>query len=120
MPEEDIIDVSRYLAGIKLKTKLSPVDETAPDFDASARLLESKRLMQIPLAEGDVGRGKKLYAEECASCHGKQGWGSHKKDVPMLAGQYTSYLVSGAVIVRIDGEQHATRKINKNVWASPS
>ncbi len=92
MPEDDIRDVSRYLSEIKLKTKLSPVDETAPDFDAYARLLESKRLMQIPLAEGDVERGNKLYAEECASCHGKQGWGSHKKDVPMLAGQYTSYL----------------------------
>ncbi len=92
MPEEDIQDVSIFLSQIKLKTKLEPVDETAPDFDAYARLLESKKLMQIPLAEGDVGRGKKLYAEECASCHGKQGWGSHKKDTPMLAGQYTNYL----------------------------
>ncbi|MCP4125492.1 MAG: c-type cytochrome [Gammaproteobacteria bacterium] len=92
MPEDDIRDVSVYLAGIKLKTRLPPVDETAPDFDAYGRLLESKRLMQIPLAEGDVERGRKLYGEECASCHGKQGWGSHKKDTPMLAGQYTQYL----------------------------
>ncbi|MCP3671818.1 MAG: c-type cytochrome [Gammaproteobacteria bacterium] len=92
MPEDDIRDVSIYLAGIKLKTRLPPADETAPDFDAYARLLESKRLMQIPLAEGDVERGRGLYGEECASCHGKQGWGSHKKDTPMLAGQYTQYL----------------------------
>jgi len=92
MPEEDIQDVSIFLSRIKLKTKLPPVDETAPDFDAYARLLESKRLMQIPLAEGDVERGRKLYAEECRSCHGKLGWGSHKKNTPMLAGQYTNYM----------------------------
>jgi len=92
MPDEDIKDVSMFLAQIKLKTRLEPVDESAPDFDAYARLIESKKLMQIPLAEGDVERGIKLYADECATCHGKQGWGSHKKDVPMLAGQYTDYL----------------------------
>ena len=91
-PEEDIQDISRILAETKLKTKLDPVDETAPDFDAYARLLESKKLMQVPLAPGDVERGRKLYAEECASCHGKEGWGSHKKETPMLAGQYTNYL----------------------------
>ncbi|MCG8427008.1 MAG: c-type cytochrome [Chromatiales bacterium] len=92
MPDEDILDVSRYLAEIKLKTKLPPADENAPGFDAYARLLESKKLMQIPRAEGDIEKGRKLYNKECDSCHGKEGWGDHKKGVPMIAGQYTNYL----------------------------
>jgi cytochrome c553 len=92
MPEQDIYDVSRFLAEIKLKTQLEPVDENAPDFDAYARLLESKMLMQIPLAEGDVEVGKKIYGKECASCHGREGEGDHKKSVPMISGQYTNYL----------------------------
>ncbi len=92
MPENDMYDISRYLAEIKLKTHLSPVDETAPDFDAYARLLESKMTMQIPKAPGNIERGKKIYNKECDSCHGKEGLGDHKKAVPMLSGQYTNYL----------------------------
>jgi cytochrome c553 len=92
MPENDIYDISRYLYEIKLKTQLPPIDENAPDFDAYARLLESKMTMQIPKAPGDIERGKKLYNKECDSCHGKEGLGDHKKAVPMLSGQYTNYL----------------------------
>ncbi|MEN8166786.1 MAG: c-type cytochrome [Pseudomonadota bacterium] len=92
MPDNDIRDISRFLSVILLKTKLSPVDEKAPGFNAYARLLESKRLMQIPRAAGDIEVGRKLYRKECASCHGSDGWGDHDKRVPMLAGQYTNYL----------------------------
>ncbi len=92
MPDEDIFNVSKFLQGIKLETRLSKVDETAPDFDAYARLLESKRTMQIPRASGDIAKGLKLYKKECASCHGKDGYGDMEDAVPMLAGQYTHYL----------------------------
>jgi len=92
MPDPDIMDVSIYLSGITLKTKLPPADEHDPDFDAYERLLASKRLMQIPRARGDVENGRKRYRKECASCHGKKGWGDDKDAVPMLAGQYTNYL----------------------------
>lgn len=92
MPDPEIADVSAYLAGIELKTKLPPVDETAPDYNAYERLQEAKRLMQIPRAEGDVEKGKRIYDKECESCHGRDGWGNQEKNVPMLAGQYTSYL----------------------------
>lgn len=92
MPEQDIYDISRFLSEITLKTRLPPADENDPDFDAYARLLASKQTMQIPRAEGDVERGEKLYSKECDICHGKEGWGDHKKAVPMLAGQYTNYL----------------------------
>ena len=92
MPDEDIFNISNFLANLKLNTRLPPVDENAPDFDAYARLLESKKLMQIPRAPGDIKKGLKLYKKECASCHGKDGYGLHKKAVPLLAGQYTNYL----------------------------
>ncbi|MEN8177480.1 MAG: c-type cytochrome [Pseudomonadota bacterium] len=92
MPDNDIQDISRFLSVIQLKTKLPPVDEKAPGFNAYARLLESKRLMQIPRAPGDIEVGRKIYRKECASCHGREGWGIHDKAAPMLAGQYTNYL----------------------------
>ncbi len=92
LPESDIYDISRYLSEITLKTQLAPVDENAPDFDAYARLLESKMIMQIPRAEGDIERGERIYNKECDSCHGKGGWGNHRNAGPMLAGQYTNYL----------------------------
>ncbi|MES9851165.1 MAG: c-type cytochrome [Candidatus Thiodiazotropha sp. L084R] len=92
MPDQDIEDISQFLEQITLKTKLPPADEKAPGFNAYQRLLESKRLMQIPRAPGDVEKGRKTYRKECASCHGRDGLGNTKKAVPMLAGQYTSYL----------------------------
>ncbi len=92
MPDPDILDVSAYLASIELPGKLPPVDESAPDFSAYQRLLATKRVVQIPRAEGDVQAGKKRYKRECGSCHGRDGWGDEDDGVPMLAGQYTQYL----------------------------
>ncbi len=92
MPDEDIFQISIYLQNIQLATRLPPVDETAPGFNAYERLLESKRLMQIPRTKGDLKKGQKLYDKECAICHGKDGYGNIDKAVPLLAGQYTNYL----------------------------
>ncbi|MCU7920955.1 MAG: c-type cytochrome [Candidatus Thiodiazotropha sp. (ex Dulcina madagascariensis)] len=92
MPDNDIQDIAHYLEQIVLPTKLPPVDETAPDFNAYERLLASKQLMQIPRAPGNIDVGKKRYRKECGSCHGREGWGNVEKAVPMLAGQYTNYL----------------------------
>ena len=91
MPDPDIQDVSAFLASIELPTRLPPIDENDPDFDALARLEAAKRVMQIPRAEGDIEAGGKLYRRECASCHGRDGYGKASDGVPMLAGQYTSY-----------------------------
>ena len=91
MPDDDAWDIAQYLSEIKLQTKLPPVDIHAPGFDAYQRLLDSKRLMQVPrYRKGDIKRGKKLFNRECKSCHGREGVG--KKDVPMISGQYTQYL----------------------------
>ncbi len=92
MPDQDIADIAAFLTAIELPTRLPPMDESDPDYNALERLLQAKTVMQIPRAAGDVQAGEKLYRKECASCHGREGWGKHEKGVPMLAGQYTNYL----------------------------
>ena len=92
MPDADIRDISAFLAAIELPSRLPPVDETAADFNAYERLMATKRIVQIPRAEGDPVSGERLYDKECASCHGRDGQGRERDAVPMLAGQYTAYL----------------------------
>ncbi|MFB1489197.1 MULTISPECIES: c-type cytochrome [unclassified Thiocapsa] len=92
MTDSDIRDISAFLAAIELPSQLPPVDESAPDFNAYERLMATKRVLQIPRAQGDTAAGEALYQRECASCHGRDGWGRARDAVPMLAGQYTNYL----------------------------
>lgn len=37
-------------------------------------------------------RGAAIYQADCASCHGKEGEGDEKREVPRLAGQHAAYL----------------------------
>jgi cytochrome c553 len=37
-------------------------------------------------------QGEKLYAEKCASCHGREGEGNGKTEIPRIAGQHAGYL----------------------------
>jgi cytochrome c553 len=92
MPDPDIAHIAVHLAGIELPSALPKADETAPGFDALARLTESKRVVQIPQAQGDAGAGEPIYRRECRACHGGSGRGKPEQGVPMLAGQYTVYL----------------------------
>ena len=89
-PDQEIIDIAAYLAQIELPTRLPPIEEGK--FDSLERLLLAKKVMNVPRFEGDVEAGKKLYNKECRSCHGTDGTGDREEGVPMLAGQYTSYL----------------------------
>lgn len=88
----EVMDIAIYLNKIKLKTRLSIIDENAPDFDAYARLQEVKSVIQIGRVKGDIKKGKKIYKKECKSCHGKKGEGDQKDATPMIAGQYIKYL----------------------------
>ncbi len=87
LPEEDIVQISAYLSGIKLDTAPPVFKENE---DALARLTAMAKVFNVPRAEGDVDAGTKIYKRECAPCHGSKGLG--KKGTPMLAGQYTQYL----------------------------
>jgi cytochrome c-type protein NapC len=87
LPDTDIRDITRFLASIKLKTKLDDSDAPADGLD---RLMAAKKILHIERWEGDAATGRALYGELCAACHGKTGEGRVKK--PPLAGQYGEYL----------------------------
>jgi len=87
LSDEDIKDISAYLASIELSNKMPSFKGTE---DALTRLEMVDRVMIIPRAEGNLEHGEALYQKQCASCHGKTGKG--KGMFPMLVGQYTNYL----------------------------
>ncbi len=87
LSDEDIKEVSAYLAQIELPTKMPTFTGNE---DALTRLLAVEKVMIVPRAEGDVEAGGAIYQKKCASCHGKAGKG--RGMFPMLVGQYTNYL----------------------------
>ena len=87
MSDEDVKDVSAYLAGIELPNAMPTY--TGKE-DALTRLLMADKVMIIPRAEGDLDNGGRIYQKQCAACHGKTAKG--RGMFPMLVGQYTNYL----------------------------
>jgi cytochrome c553 len=98
LPEEDLVSVAAYLASIRLPTKLPPINEA--EFDALKRLQASKKVVNIATYPGDVEAGRKFYKQECASCHGQDGYGDDNKGIPQLAGQYSLYLLKQVENIR--------------------
>ncbi|MCX7897634.1 MAG: c-type cytochrome [Rhodocyclaceae bacterium] len=101
LSEEDIVNVSGYLASLVLPTK---PPEFKPTDDALTRLRAMEKVMIIPRAEGNVTRGEAHYQEHCANCHGKDGMG--RSDFPMLVGQYTNYLMKQMQAYRAKERPH--------------
>jgi cytochrome c553 len=89
LSDQDITDIAAYLAQIQLPTRLPPADA---GMDGLERLLQTKKVLNIPRTEGDPATGEKIYNKECRSCHGSQGMGNAEEIVPMLSGQYINYL----------------------------
>ena len=87
LSDEDIKDISAYLAGIELSNKMPTFKGSE---DALTRLQMVDRVMIIPRAEGNIDNGQAIYQKQCAACHGKTGKG--RGMFPMLVGQYTNYL----------------------------
>lgn len=87
LSDEDVNHIAAYVSQLKLETRPPQFKE---DEDALVRLQAMEKVFNVPRAEGDVEAGAKTYKAECSSCHGAQGQG--KKNMPMLAGQYTQYL----------------------------
>jgi len=101
-PDEEIADISAYMATIELPTNLPPIDKE--NFDPLERLLQAQKMLNIRRAPGDIKAGEKIYKKECRSCHGEGGWGDEEDGVPMIAGQYTEYL------------QKTVQQFIKRVW----
>ena len=87
LPGDDVEDVAAYLMGIKLATQLPPQDVP---MDGLERLMQAKKVLNIPREPGDVENGKVFYDEACARCHGDKGEGTVR--APLVAGQHIKYL----------------------------
>ena len=87
LPDEDIDAISEYLAKIELPTQWPEFKDSD---DALTRLEAMDKVMILPRAEGDIENGKKIYQQECYTCHGADGRGRGR--FPSLVGQYTNYL----------------------------
>ncbi len=116
LPNEDIIDVSGYLANVVLLTKVPPID-TSKKFDAYARLKLSQSVLNIPRFNGDFDQGRKLYMSDCKSCHGKTGEGKDRKGIPLLAGQYTKYLEKQIISYQKSERIHDDEEPEDNMFA---
>lgn len=105
LSDQDVLDVSAYIAEMKLDTRLPDMGENV---DGYVRLMATKRVLQIPRAPGDVEKGAALYKEGCARCHGEKGEG--RPHDPPLAGQYTKYLKKQFRDIRSDARLHPRPK----------
>lgn len=91
LPDGDVKTIVAFLTSIELPSKIGAADESK-GFDALSRLNESKAVLNVPLYPGDGVKGKRLYNKECASCHGRDGFGDKERTIPQLAGQHSAYL----------------------------
>lgn len=89
LSERDMKDVAAFLERLELPTKMPALPANA---SALERLVAAERVLVVPRVAGDVARGKSLYLEACADCHGKTGLGRASREAPRLVGQYPEYL----------------------------
>lgn len=87
LSDDDIQDVSAYLASVELPTQWPEFKDSD---DALTRLTAVEKVMIIPRAPGNLDNGRAIYQKECVTCHARDGMGRGK--FPRLVGQYTSYL----------------------------
>ena len=62
--------------------------------------------MNIATYTGVVEVGHMYYKQECASCHGQDGYGDDNKGIPQLAGQYSLYLLKQVKNIRTSERLH--------------
>lgn len=63
----------------------------------------------------DLKLGKRLYAENCAECHGDRGQGILEKHMPMLQGQHYRYLLRQFEWIRDGKRRNADQEMVKQI-----
>jgi len=63
----------------------------------------------------DLELGKRLYAENCAKCHGDQGEGNAKDHIPAVAGQHYLYQVRQFDAIRAGRRKNADPKMTRQI-----
>ena len=87
MSQQDIDDVTAYLASLKIAR------------DQRFNILQS--------APGNPENGEELYMDDCKTCHAKDGMGKENKDSPPLAGQHPEYLFQSIQMFKGKVREHA-------------
>ena len=68
-------------------------------------------------AEADLGNGKEVYKQECATCHGEYGEVSNEV-VPNILGQYPAYLLTQMAAFLADDPRESRRGVAGNLKRS--
>ncbi|WP_246237649.1 c-type cytochrome [Caldichromatium japonicum] len=63
----------------------------------------------------DLELGERLYADNCADCHGERGEGNPGKRIPALAGQHFIYLVRQFEAIRNGRRKNANSEMVKQI-----
>jgi cytochrome c553 len=104
---EQIADIR---SGKRLNLKMEPFSEknvlTTQEIADIAVYLQALPIPpNLGLGPGTaLDHGSKLYAKDCATCHGNKGEGDAAKFFPLVAGQHFNYLVREARLIR-DGDR---------------
>ncbi|MCX7240721.1 MAG: c-type cytochrome [Burkholderiales bacterium] len=105
---EQITDIR---AGKRVNPTMAPFSDehvlTTQEIADIAAYLQSLPPKTLPEAKGPgsaLERGEKLYAKDCAVCHGNRGEGDAKKFMPLVAGQHYQYLLREMALIR-DGKR---------------
>lgn len=110
LPDEDIVDVSAYIAALKLPA--APPPQTS-DADIILGRVEIGSFLTVERIAGDVARGRTRYGADCANCHAKDGRG--RSNFPLLVGQYPNYLKRQIDIYLAGGRPHDEDVAGKGV-----
>ncbi len=89
--KQDIADVAAYVAQLKM----SPENLTGPG--------------------DDLELGAKIYAKECAECHGKNGEGDAKEFYPSIHAQNYNYLLRQLLWIKSGKRRNANRNMVKQL-----
>lgn len=97
-------------SGQRRNPKMAPFSEepdlTTQDIADIATYLQALPVPpNIGKGNGDaLARGRQLYAQDCATCHGDKGEGSAAKFYPQIAAQHYKYMLRAARLIR-DGRR---------------
>ena len=68
-------------------------------------------------AGNDLERGKKLYTQQCESCHGANAEGNNAKSYPLLQGQHYEYLFRQILWIQEGYRKNGDEKMQKSIAA---
>lgn len=63
----------------------------------------------------DLELGQRLYADNCAKCHGRHGEGMEKDHGPLIAGQHYNYLIRQFDMIRSNRRKNANASMVKQI-----